>query len=209
MKWIIFSMLVLVVAGVVYIGFIQANEESIEELEQVEEEVETQVEDDEGIQDEPSSTPIEGFEEYIGHGMVFPDETEPENDELSAFIRNYHSEYNRLVGHDNINQLNWSRTRDVNNNILNEIKNIKESVQTDRMKHDLRRIKAGIYAKREIRETDVVRDLHRLFHDLDIHYNNYSESTFGATLYGGTGRGVERINEKLLSVSDEIEEYLY
>lgn len=94
--------------------------------------------------------------------------------DIGKFVAEMHDFYNETTGYGRIASLDWEEQKDQANNILSTLDEKLSNVKDDALRADIERIKG--LAKRAIneQETEHVRNLHRMFHDLDIALNNYN-----------------------------------
>lgn len=96
-----------------------------------------------------------------------------ENEELGGFIATMHEFYNKTTGYGGINNLDWDEQREQAETIIDTIEGDKADIIDEALLTDLTQI--ADLAKRILDEqdSDLIRNLHRYFHDLDIALNDY------------------------------------
>ncbi|BAC12973.1 hypothetical protein [Oceanobacillus iheyensis HTE831] len=94
--------------------------------------------------------------------------------ELGAFVSTIHEFYNDTTGYGGISNLNWEEQRNTSERVINEIEGLLGDVTDESLRNDLESIIT--LSKQTMKEEDVelVRLLHRYFHDLDIALNDYA-----------------------------------
>jgi hypothetical protein len=100
-----------------------------------------------------------------------------EHSEIGEFITVQHEFYNGTTGYGGINNLDWSEQTEAAGEIVNYIDEHIESVSNEALQHDLNTIRdlASNVIEKQEEDPELVRDLHRYFHDLDIALNSYNE----------------------------------
>ncbi|MEC5425678.1 hypothetical protein QGM71_19600 [Virgibacillus sp. C22-A2] len=96
--------------------------------------------------------------------------------EIGEFIAEMHRYYNKTTGYGGIRNLDWPDQIEKAEEVAATIDREKSTVTNDALLEDLETIQQ--LANTAISEQDAsqVRDLHRLFHDLDIALNSYNGS---------------------------------
>ncbi len=94
--------------------------------------------------------------------------------EVGQFVAKTHDFYNETTGYGSIASLDWEEQKNQATSILGTLEEKLPNVKDDALTTDLERIQE--LAKKAIseQETEYVRNLHRMFHDLDIALNNYN-----------------------------------
>ena len=92
------------------------------------------------------------------------------------FIAYFHHFYNETVCYGRVNSLNWEEQTAAASAILHSLTNLKPA--NEDLAKDFKNI-AKLVQKIENNQKNKsnVKTLHRYFHDLDIHYNGYAESS--------------------------------
>ncbi|WP_078409411.1 hypothetical protein [Priestia abyssalis] len=92
------------------------------------------------------------------------------------FIAYFHHFYNETVCYGRVNSLNWEEQAAAASAILHSLTSLKPA--NEDLAKDFKNI-AKLVQEIENNEKDKsnVKTLHRYFHDLDIHYNGYAESS--------------------------------
>lgn len=97
-----------------------------------------------------------------------------DHQDIGQFVSDTHDFYNETTGYGSISSLDWDKQRDEANVILDTLDEQLPNVENETLKNDLERIRELVNAVLDDRETDHVRSLHRMFHDLDIALNDYN-----------------------------------
>ncbi|WP_077596196.1 hypothetical protein [Oceanobacillus kimchii] len=93
--------------------------------------------------------------------------------ELGDFVSSTHEFYNDTTGYGGINNLDWEEQRIKSKQVINEIEKLLGDVTDEPLRKDLNSIVT--LSKQTIEEdVELVRLLHRYFHDLDIALNDYT-----------------------------------
>lgn len=107
-------------------------------------------------------------------------------DNLGDFIASNHTFYNETLGWGRDRKVNWSKQREQADLIVNSLKKI--SAENKNLQTDLGTIRSlAETVQSGTKEKDVLIKLHRYFHDLDIGFNDYKDTTdyFDVTEYKG------------------------
>lgn len=94
--------------------------------------------------------------------------------DIGQFIAEIHDFYNETTGYGSIASVDWEEQQDQANNILSTLDEKLPNVKDDALKTDIEQIQELANKAIDEQETDHVRNLHRMFHDLDIALNNYN-----------------------------------
>ena len=97
-----------------------------------------------------------------------------ENTEISRFIATMHEFYNNTTGYGGINNLDWDEQRGQAETVIDKIEQLKTEVTDESLLADLNHIVDIANRILDEQDSDLVRNLHRYFHDLDIALNNYT-----------------------------------
>lgn len=95
---------------------------------------------------------------------------------VGEFVSDMHAFYNQTTGYGRIDSINWIEHQQKAEQINTTIKGLK--VKHDPLKKDLQHIQELAEQVLDTKKQTDVRDLHRMFHDLDIalnHYNGYDK----------------------------------
>jgi len=114
---------------------------------------------------EETQQEIEEIQEAVGE----------EHSELGEFIANKHEFYNETAGYGGINNLDWTEQTEAASEVIHYIDEHIDSVSNEALHQDLHTIRNLASNVMEEEEPELVRDLHRYFHDLDIALNSYTE----------------------------------
>lgn len=107
---------------------------------------------------------------------------------VNEFIEERHERWNELVLHGHINVFHTGLVRGLEDNI-EKARSYYEEIGSEDLQKDLKNIinhkeKLNSNDLDEEEEQDIAKKLHRLYHDLDIHRNGYSDHTiYGVTHY--------------------------
>lgn len=97
-----------------------------------------------------------------------------ENQAIGQFVSEMHDFYNETTGYGGISSLDWERQKAKANTILDTLDERIADVEDEALNKDLERIQELADAIINGEETENVRSLHRMFHDLDIALNDYN-----------------------------------
>lgn len=104
---------------------------------------------------------VKGLEEFTDEG---------------EFIAYFHHFYNETVCYGRVNSLNWEEQTAAASSILHTLTNLKPT--NEDLAKDFKSIAKLVQEiENDQKDKSNVKTLHRYFHDLDIHYNGYSESS--------------------------------
>lgn len=106
---------------------------------------------------------VENIQETVGK----------DHQEVGSFIAQNHKFYNQTTGYGAINSLDWDDQRMKAEEIIEKIDDFLTMVEHDALTDDLKHIKKLAKQVLENEEASIIRDLHRMFHDLDIALNSY------------------------------------
>ncbi|WP_370223971.1 hypothetical protein [Cytobacillus sp.] len=109
-------------------------------------------------------------------------------DDLGDFIASNHTFYNETLGWGRDRKVSWTKQREQADLIVNSLKKI--SAENEDLQTDLSTIaRLAETVQSGTKEKDVLIKLHRYFHDLDIGFNDYKDTTdyFDVTEYKGEG----------------------
>lgn len=96
-----------------------------------------------------------------------------DNKEAGSFIAQAHKFYNQTTGYGAINSLNWDEQRTHAKEVIASIDELLSIVDHEVLTDDLNHIQQLAEEALDKEEASIVRDLHRMFHDLDIALNKY------------------------------------
>ncbi|GLB61111.1 hypothetical protein [Cytobacillus sp. NCCP-133] len=116
--------------------------------------------------------------EMSEHGLMY--------DDLGDFIASHHTFYNETLGWGRDRFVSWSKQRKQAEIIIQSLGKI--SAENESLQKDLNAIAALAESVQSgSKEKDDLIRLHRFFHDLDIDYNEYKDTTdyFDVTEYKG------------------------
>lgn len=94
---------------------------------------------------------------------------------VGEFIAEKHAFYNDTTGYGAINSLNWEDQRQQAKDVEEKVIEILPTVENDSLKKDLLIIQQLAQRAQTENEVTIIRDLHRMFHDLDIALNEYGQ----------------------------------
>ncbi|MBP2076832.1 hypothetical protein [Oceanobacillus polygoni] len=97
-----------------------------------------------------------------------------ENAELGRFIRAMHEFYNKTTGYGGINNLDWDEQREQAETVIDRIEGIDTEITDESLLADLKQIVDLANRISDEQDSELIRSLHRYFHDLDIALNNYT-----------------------------------
>ncbi len=180
----------------------EADSETIEQ-EVDDENIET---DEEGLVAEEADQ-LNDFEQRIGIGKSFDSKTEPENGELASFIADWHRYFNNLVGYGGYRNIEWGSVKTNHEQLLEEVDEMINTAATEAMSYDFERIRMIAIAANETEGVDHLLHLHRIIHDLDVHYNGYNADYFSYSYYGNEDPASEP-NRALVEVKDMVADEL-
>lgn len=96
-----------------------------------------------------------------------------DHQQIGEFVSDMHDFYNETTGYGGISSLDWDRQTEKAAYSRSVIDELLPEVSNEALKTDLQYIKnLALQAEKE-RNSDQVRKLHRMFHDLDIALNDY------------------------------------
>lgn len=93
--------------------------------------------------------------------------------ELGDFVSSTHEFYNDTTGYGGINNLDWEEQRIKSKQVINEIEKLLGDVTDEPLRKDLNSI-VTLSIQTIEEDVELVRLLHRYFHDLDIALNDYT-----------------------------------
>lgn len=97
-----------------------------------------------------------------------------DHQEVGNFVSKMHNFYNETTGYGAINSLEWNEQKEQASKVLVKLDEQLPKVNDEALKSDLERIMNLAEKAKNEPETDHIRNLHRMFHDLDIALNNYN-----------------------------------
>lgn len=104
------------------------------------------------------------------------EEEQSQYENVGRFIGDFHTRYNKTLGYGGINSVKWTEQKKIAENILSVMENI--HTENEALKKDFEVITQ--YAQ-EVQagkqRTKTLRNLHRYFHDLDIEFNGYTDTS--------------------------------
>lgn len=126
----------------------------------------TTEEEDSAIAAEETIENVEQVQETVGK----------EHQDIGKFVSSMHDFYNETTGYGGINDLDWDKQIEQAEHIEVTLEDEIPGVKNQALKNDL--INAQGLANQTMKNKDIdnVRELHRLFHDLDIALNSYNGS---------------------------------
>lgn len=97
-----------------------------------------------------------------------------DHQDIGKFVSSMHDFYNGTTGYGGIKDLDWNKQIEQAENIEATLEERIPNVENQALKKDLANIQ--VLAKQTINkeESDSIRGLHRMFHDLDIALNSYN-----------------------------------
>ncbi|MGG0716734.1 hypothetical protein ABE096_03925 [Robertmurraya massiliosenegalensis] len=126
-----------------------------------------------------------------------------QNERISLFISKYHESLNEITSYDKYENIDWLGMKSIKENMSNEIKNLLNNQDSypPSMELDLERILQLAEISLDNQDPNSVIYIHRILHDLDVEYNDYTPNNkFGFSNYDGGG-------ENQLTVSNYIKEH--
>ncbi|MFD1361774.1 hypothetical protein [Lentibacillus salinarum] len=102
------------------------------------------------------------------------EEVGQEHQDIGQFVSDAHDFYNETTGYGAISSLDWSEQREEADVILETLDAELPDVTDETLQDDLEHIQELAENVKNEEESEVIRDLHRMFHDLDIALNNYN-----------------------------------
>ncbi|UOR13312.1 hypothetical protein [Halobacillus amylolyticus] len=97
-----------------------------------------------------------------------------ENKDVGEFVSTTHDFYNDTTGYGGIATLNWNDQRAKAKTVLSKVEGLLPNVTSETLKSDLQEIEGLANSVLESEDRSTVRNLHRMFHDLDIALNSYN-----------------------------------
>lgn len=94
---------------------------------------------------------------------------------VSDFIAQMHQFYNETTGYGAINSLDWEEQRKHAKEVVEAVDEHLSDIDDEALVKDLKYIKKLAEEALEYEKKSSIRDLHRMFHDLDVALNNYDE----------------------------------
>ena len=94
---------------------------------------------------------------------------------VGEFVSEKHAFYNDTTGYGAINSLNWEDQFQQAKNVEEKINDLLQTVENEPLKKDLSKIQQLAQRVQKEKDATIIRDLHRMFHDLDIALNDYSQ----------------------------------
>ncbi len=110
-----------------------------------------------------------------------------------------HEHYNEVLTYgqwkafENSSYSKWESETEYSKRIMMTIDDILEQVEDENLKTDLNHAKSLINIAVLHKDANALLYLHRIFHDLDIKHNRYSEKLWGYSYYKNKGNKVERV----------------
>jgi len=126
----------------------------------------TTEEEDSGIASEETMEDVEQVQETVGK----------EHQDIGKFVSSKHDLYNETTGYGGIGDLDWDKQIEQAEHIEVTLEDKIPSVKNQTLKNDLTNVRELADQTMENKDTDNVRELHRMFHDLDIALNSYNGS---------------------------------
>ncbi|GAB3799776.1 hypothetical protein [Virgibacillus kimchii] len=114
---------------------------------------------------EETEDQIEEIQETVGR----------EHSEMGEFITVKHEFYNETTGYGAINHLDWEEQTEVAGEVISYIDEQIGAVSSEALRNDLNTIRDLAENVLEEQDPELIRDLHRYFHDLDIALNSYTQ----------------------------------
>lgn len=100
------------------------------------------------------------------------------------FISTYHTFYNKTLGHGKIHSANYDEQVTTAKEILQKLENVE--ITNDAITNDFQSIEENAEKLIDKNSDKTLRNIHRLFHDLDIYLNGYDRNPlFHVTEYKG------------------------
>ncbi|UOQ92640.1 hypothetical protein MUO14_19765 [Halobacillus shinanisalinarum] len=97
-----------------------------------------------------------------------------ENKDVGEFVSTTHDFYNDTTGFGGIGNLSWNDQRAKAEMVLKKVEELLPNVTSETLKSDLQEIEGLANSVLEREDKGTVRNLHRMFHDLDIALNSYN-----------------------------------
>ncbi|MGM8213253.1 hypothetical protein ACLIBH_10725 [Virgibacillus sp. W0430] len=94
--------------------------------------------------------------------------------EIGTFISRMHTFYNETTGYGAIQSLDWNEQRQFAKDIVHYIDEILPSMDNEKLRKDLEKVRTLAQNAQKESSVETIRELHRMFHDLDIALNKYS-----------------------------------
>lgn len=97
---------------------------------------------------------------------------------IGEFVSEMHDFYNETTGYGGIEELNWDKQIEQVEKINKTLEEELPEAKNEALQHDLAYVQQVAKATAAEKKKEHVRELHRMFHDLDIalnHYNGYDK----------------------------------
>ncbi|PLT31727.1 hypothetical protein [Peribacillus deserti] len=111
-------------------------------------------------------------------------------EDISEFVSDFHSFYNETTGYGAIDSLDWKLQMEKAKEAKTYLNHYGDKISNEALKRDFRDIRTMADAViNEKGNQEMIQNLHRYFHDLDMAINDYSNTTdiWGVTEFFGTG----------------------
>jgi hypothetical protein len=128
------------------------------------------------------------------------DNIDPISGDPGRQIHQIHEHYNKLLTYGNWKSFEaedysgWETEIEVAKQTLSTIDVMLMQVEDDALINDLNNAKELIHGSMISKNTTGLLYLHRIFHDLDIKYNNYAEKLWGYSHYKDIGRNTNKVD---------------
>ncbi|WP_163971131.1 hypothetical protein [Oceanobacillus halotolerans] len=116
---------------------------------------------------------VAASEETIEEVETIQETVGQDHQEIGDFVSDMHDFYNDTTGYGGINNLNWDEQAEQAEYVDGMISDFLSEVNNEALLNDLQHIQELAQNALESQDADYVRNLHRLFHDLDIALNSY------------------------------------
>lgn len=159
----------------------------------------------------PQSVETDGKTEQIEDKQINElehKEVAPYSGDVGSQINTIHEHYNDVLTYkrwrsfEDEHYRGWESEAEIAKQILSTIEDMNTKVDDKGLRTDLMNAKKLINISIVYRDTTAMLYLHRIFHDLDVKYNNYDEKLWGYSYYGHEGGNVQKV-EKHMDLFEE------
>jgi len=126
----------------------------------------TAKEEDGNIASEETIEDVEQVQETVGK----------DHQDVGKFVSSMHDFYNETTGYGGIDDLDWDKQIEQAEDIEVTLEDEIPSVKNQALKNDLVNVRELANQTMKNKDTNNVRELHHMFHDLDIALNSYNGS---------------------------------
>lgn len=178
-------------------------DENITENESDTDEVEVMSTNDNEREVEEKKSKNESSKMQEDTGIIHDDTIAERSERLSQFIATNHETLNSLNVEGQYENINWAIVTSMKREVTDDIEGILQNkkIYSQSMEIDFERIVKLLEIATDKNDPEAVLYIHRIFHDLDVEFNNYTpHNKYGFSNYDGGG-------ENQLIIADYIEKH--